>query len=356
MFKKRLFASYQFNIKLWNSILDWTVLLYIAVPSLVIGIFLYRDFLLNLSAFSIDPLIFLTVLFMLSFLLCKSSIRLFLYDADLLFFRQNEKKIASIKTIAIIYGFTLYNLQLLFILSILSPLLIAAGYSYSELLKILVLFNGLSTIQLSLHYSIQKWFLQFPLLVIIHALFIFNFFSIPLMIYVLFFVMSCILFFKKLYSNRYWATEILWEYEAYYKWMNIIYQLSLVMRYYAPAKSKPPLFIIAKHRIFSHHRIDNLVYKTLLRKFNYISMPMYLTFLCIGLFFILPIWADVIIFIATVFGLMTAFHATLKELKELPFFQLMTVSEEEWITSKLRIQKRLLYPIIGMLCILLLLL
>lgn len=356
MFKKRLLASYQYNIKLLKSVFDWTVLLYIAVPTFVIGIFLYRDFLLSNFSFSIEPVLFLSILFILSFFLCKSTIRLFLYEADLLFLRQNEKKIASIKMKAFLYSFTLHNIWLLFLIAVISPILISAGYTYIELLKVLVLLNGLTTIRIAIQYSIQKWYIRFPLIAAIHALFIFNFFSIPLMIYVLLFAISCTMFLKKMYCNRYWTTEILWEYEAYYKWMKIIYQFSMEMRYYLPAKQKPPLFIIAKHRTFSPYRIDNLVYKTLLRKFNYISMPLYLIFICINLLIFLPTWTKVLVILTTIFGLRTAFNATIKEIKEAPFFQLMTVTEDDWIASKLRLQKRILYPIIGLLCILFLLL
>ena len=340
MFQKRLLTSYQFNFKLWKSILDWTVIAYIAIPSIIIGFFLYRDFLLNNPLFTISPTIFITVLLLCSFLFCKSTVRLFLYDADLLFLRQNTKKFLAIKTNALIYSFVSYNFLLLLLLAMFTPLLFAANFTFIHVVKILVIFNLISILRIIGNYSIHKWYIQWPLFLLLHSIIIFNFFKIPLVLYLISFFICCVWLVKKVHSNRYWSIEISWEYEAFYKWMKRIYTLGEETRYYLPKKSKDPFIVFAKKRKLSNHRLDNLIYKTILRKFDYMSLPLRLILLCIGLLLILPIaWAKGIVLIITLMGLFKAVDAIIKDIKQTPFFQLMTVSEEQWHTSKLRIQK-----------------
>lgn len=349
MFKKRLLTSYQFNFKLWKSIVDWTVFAYIFIPGCIIAVFLYRDFLKNLQPIVIDSTFILLPLLIISFFISKSTIRFFIYDADLLFLYQNSKKIKHLKRAAIIYSFLHYNISIALILGIVTPILFSIGLTFLDICKIILLFNLLSTILILLNYLYRSLVVRLPILLGVHCLLVFNFFAIPIVIYIIGFVICGIFLLKKVYSNRFWSTEIVWEYEAFNKWMKIIFTLNHETRYYLPQKSKAPVFIFAKNRKFSRYRIDNLIYKTLLRKFNYISLPLRLILLCFGLLFILPSWGKVVVMIITVLGLFTAMDSILKEIKQAPFFQLTTISEEQWYTSKLRIQKRLLYPVIGFL-------
>ena len=353
MFRKRLLASFQFNFNLWKSVLDWTVIIYITIPSIIIGFFLYRDFLLSNPSFTISPTIFLTVLLLCSFLFCKSTVRLFLYDADLLFLRQNTKKFLAIKTNALIYSFFSYNLLMLILLVAITPLLLVANFTFIHVVKILVIFNLISIIRILVNYSIHKWYIQWPLFLLLHSIIVFNFFKIPIAIYLISFFICCVWLVKKVDSNRYWSIEISWEYEAFYKWMKRIYTLGEETRYYLPKKSKDPFIVFAKNHKLSNHRLDNLIYKTMLRKFDYMSLPLRLILLGVGLLIFLPTtWAKGLVLIITIIGLFKALDSIIKDIKQTPFFQLMIISEQQWHTSKLRIQKRLLYPVITFLLIL----
>ena len=346
MFLKRLRTSFQFNFKLWKSVLDWTVIAYIAIPSIIIGFFLIRDFLINSSTIELAPTIFISLFFLLSFFVSKSSLRLFLYDADLLFYKQQLNKIRTLKITAYIFSFLLYNLALL------TGLIFLSFFIEIPILKIVIVLNGLSSLHIIVNYLSLRWFIRFPVILIIHTVAALCFFYMPTWGYAILLAIGQFILLKMVLSNRYWTAEIKWEYEAFYKWMKLLYQLSMEMRYYLPAKVKQPLLILGKRQTFSKHRIDNLVYKTLLRKFQYISLPLRLIVICIGLLFILPTWAKAIVLGVTIIGLFTALDAILTEMKQAPFFQLITVSDEEWIYAKLRLQKRILYPIIALITVL----
>lgn len=346
MFLKRLRTSFHFNFKLWKSVLDWTVVAYIAIPSIIIGFFLIRDVLINSSLIELTPTVFLSFFFLLSFFMSKSSLRLFLYDADLLFYKQQLNKIRTLKMTAYIYSFLFYNATLL------TGLIFIAFFIDIPILKLAVVLNGLSTLHLIVNYLNLRWLIRFPLIIIIHLVMVLSFFYVPSWGYVILLIICQFLLLKMVLSNRYWTTEIKWESEAFYKWMKLLYQLSMEMRHYLPSKVQQPLLVVGKNKTFSKHRIDNLVYKSLLRKFQYISLPLRLIAICIGLLFILPTWAKAIVLGVTILGLITALNAILAEIKQAPFFQLITVSDEEWIYTKLRLQKRILYPIITFITIL----
>lgn len=119
MFTKRLYRSFQFNFKLFKSITDWTVLLYLVVPSVIISFFLYRDIAGNFQVMEIQPISLLLLFFGISFFLVKPSLRLFIYDADLLFYKQQGKKFFILNYGVIVIHFYIITLYLSFCLCLL---------------------------------------------------------------------------------------------------------------------------------------------------------------------------------------------------------------------------------------------
>ncbi|MGA4517530.1 ABC transporter permease [Solibacillus silvestris] len=347
MFSKRLYRSYQFNVNLIKSITDWTVLLYLVVPSIIIGFFLYRDFAVNFQVIELQQNFLLTLLFGLSFFLVKTSIRLFVYDADLLFYKQQVRKIHQIKLFGYSYSFIYFNFVLIILLLLTSPFLVLPYW------EVLFALNIISVLHIFIQYKCQKWFTKWPLLFVIHALIIFNLAVLPFWVFSLLLLAAHLLLLNTVLSNRYWSIETRWEYEAFYGWMKHLYQFSLEMRHYMPAKTKQPLILLAKKKILSTHRIDNLIYKTLLRKLNYLKSPVQLIVLVIALLFVLPIWAKAIVLIFSFIGLNVALSSILNEIKQAPFFQLMSVQENEWLQAKTRLKYRL-FPPLGIVMMLLL--
>lgn len=339
MFTKRLYCSYQFNLKLIKSITDWIVLLYLVVPSVIIGFFLYRDTAGNFQVFELHPIPLLLLLFGISFLLVKSALRLFIYDADLLFYKQQGSKIHHIKLWGYCYTFLQYNFVLVILLLLASPFILFPFW------KVLLSLNIISVLHIWIQYRYQKWFTKWPLLFIVHALIIFCLGILPLWGFFILLLAVHLLLLNTVLSNRYWTIETSWEYEAFYSWMKRIYQFSLEMRYYMPAKTKQPLILLAKKKVLSTHRIDNLIYKTLLRKLNYLKSPVQLIVISIGLLFVLPIWAKAVVLIFSFIGLNVALSSILNEIKQAPFFQLMSVQENEWFQAKKRIKYRFFGPI-----------
>lgn len=339
MFTKRLYRSYQFNFKLIKSITDWTVLLYLVVPSVIIGFFLYRDIAGNFQIFELQPIPLLLLLFGISFFLVKPSLRLFIYDADLLFFKQQRRKIHHIKLWGYSYSFLHYNFVLVILLVLASPFIL---FSF---LKVLFALNIINVLHIWIQYRYQKWFTKWPLLFIVHALIIFSLSILPLWGFSILLLAVHLLLLNTVLSNRYWTIETRWEYEAFYSWMKLIYQFSLEMRYYMPAKTKQPLILLAKEKVLSTHRIDNLIYKTLLRKLNYLKSPVQLIVISISLFFVLPIWAKAVVILFSFIGLNVALSSILNEIKQAPFFQLIPVQENEWLQAKNRIKYRFFVPI-----------
>src|SRR5690606_12905605 len=205
--------------------------------------------------------------------------------------------------------------------------------------------NIISVLHIWIQYSCQKWFTKWPLLFIVHALIIFSLSILPLWGISILLLAVHLLLLNTVLSNRYWTIETRSEYEAFYSWMKRMYQFSLEMRYYMPAKTKQPLILLAKKKILSRHRIDNLIYKTLLRKLNYLKSPVQLIVISICLLFVLPMWAKAVVLIFSFIGLNVALSSIFNEIKQATFFQLMSVQEKEWLQAKKRIKYRFFAPI-----------
>lgn len=91
--------------------------------------------------------------------------------------------------------------------------------------------------------------------------------------------------------------------------------------------------------------IVRFAFLTLFRKLNYLKSPVQLIVISIGLLFVLPIWAKVVVLIFSFIGLNVAISSILNEIKQTPFFQLMVVQVDEWVQANSRIKYRLIAPI-----------
>ncbi|CAM4516039.1 ABC-2 type transport system permease protein [Paenibacillus endophyticus] len=105
LFWIRLKRNQRDQLRAWNSVLDWTVWLYLLLPGLFIGGGLYREVLMDMPEWAMKlpwstlyPIVLLVVLFM-------GQIRIFVEEADRLFLLQRPEWLQSIKRYGI--GFTL---------------------------------------------------------------------------------------------------------------------------------------------------------------------------------------------------------------------------------------------------------
>lgn len=105
LFWIRLKRNQREQLRAWNSVLDWTVWLYLLIPGLFIGGGLYREALLDMPEWAIKMPWTALYPILLLFLLLFGQIRVFVEEADRLFLLQRPEWLQTLKRCGI--GYTL---------------------------------------------------------------------------------------------------------------------------------------------------------------------------------------------------------------------------------------------------------
>ncbi|OBZ11323.1 ABC transporter permease [Bacillus sp. FJAT-26390] len=139
LFWIRLKKNGKEQLRVWNSVLDWSVWLYLVIPGLFIGGGLYREILLEMPewALSLPWAKFYPILLLL--LLLSGQIRIFVESADRLFLLQRPEWLRTLKRCG--FGYTL------------AVKFVVIGLPFLLLLPFLLKAEGLTGLQLVLAYG-----------------------------------------------------------------------------------------------------------------------------------------------------------------------------------------------------------
>lgn len=97
LFLRRFIWEFQYQWRVICSILDWSIMLYIAIPALVIIPFFYADFWQNIHIYWDARISLALLLTLLLFLSNCGHIRTYLLYPDLLFLIQKKRVIYQLK-------------------------------------------------------------------------------------------------------------------------------------------------------------------------------------------------------------------------------------------------------------------
>lgn len=127
LFLIRLKNNGKEQFRVWNSVLDWTVWLYLVIPGLVIFGGLYRELWQRVPEWATEvpwTALYPIVIFVL---MAFGRIRTYVEEADRLFLLQRPRWLQTLKRYGMFYSFVMQALVLLIPFAILLPYLIKAG-------------------------------------------------------------------------------------------------------------------------------------------------------------------------------------------------------------------------------------
>lgn len=149
LFFFRLKRNVKEQVKAWNSVLDWTVLLYILIPAVLIFGGLYRELWLKTPDWAAGVPWFLLLSIVLFLIIAFGGrIRIFVDEADRLFLLQQPRWLKLLKRYGMIYSFLMQALILVLPFLVTLPFLvrveqaqlkeIGAAYLYSLLFAMMM--------------------------------------------------------------------------------------------------------------------------------------------------------------------------------------------------------------------------
>ncbi|PJO45591.1 ABC transporter permease [Lysinibacillus xylanilyticus] len=343
--RRKLERSY--NFKLLANIIDWTVALYVVVPAIIIGFFLYKDFILNISSSWVIhiPLVFIIVLL---FLITRiETIRTYLQRADRLFLIQNRKQMVRLKRAGLYWSLSKHLILLSSALALLAPIFIIVHHvKIFELLILLLLLFTNNFTNVLLQLKLHKWQQQVSniLMCILGTV---CFLYVPVIITALIYLILlvyCTSYYNRhfVYSTKYFDQQVELDQAAFYKWQSLLFQIAPELRsQLVPKLKKPRLLWKNSKRMFrrSDYFIEEIVCKTMLRQKQYLFG--YLRFLSmgIGLTIIVPSWAKIIILVILYFTLRSMMQSVIQQIFEHKIWSIFQVTNEQMNAANSRLLK-----------------
>ncbi|MBD2871334.1 ABC transporter permease [Paenibacillus arenilitoris] len=124
LFWIRLRSNGKRQLRAWNSVMDWTVWLYLLIPGLIIGGGLYRELWTDMPSWAGNVPWLIIYPFVLFIVMLLGHIRVFVEDADRLFLLQRPEWLQALKRRGILYSFATKAAILLLPYALLLPFLI----------------------------------------------------------------------------------------------------------------------------------------------------------------------------------------------------------------------------------------
>lgn len=161
LFFQRLIKEWKFQTGVIKTILDWTVIVYIVIPGLVIFSSVYRSWWYELPewAFLIPSGLLFFIFFLFAWV---GQIRTYIQDADQLFLLKHHTLFLRLKIIAATYSIVSNGLMLLIIFLLSLPFLMKNYlYTVTEIVSLYVIFFSLKLVIMSLKIEIKRIDSQF---------------------------------------------------------------------------------------------------------------------------------------------------------------------------------------------------
>lgn len=341
----------------WNvirSVLDWSIMLYIAIPAAAIAPFLYADIWRNIHSYwdtHLPVSLLLTLILLLS---GRGNIRTYLMDADLLFLIQKRRQIHQLKRCGFLTS--LLSLFLFEIVLFVLALPVLTQIYHYPLVQVLSLYLAASAFKLSLmtikkltDSVITRWLFiilaysvaDILLLTVAPALWVIcSAFCSIIMIYL------NVIQLKK--TNR-WVKDLEIESTEQTKYIKLILNFSTGIEKPSVTRRKKPLILFHRSaRIFKKRTKENglleLLLKTFFRSKSYIlSYCQLIVTTCIAAV-LLPVWLKWLVYILFIWFINIWLKILFRKMSAHDFFTVVpfdsVIADPVW----LRFQKWLAIP------------
>lgn len=354
LFLRRFIGECRYQWQVIHTVLDWSVMLYIAIPTVAIIPFLYADVWRNIRFYWDARIPFSIVLILLLVLSGSGNIRTYLFDADLLFLIQKRKVIDQLKR----DGF-LNSLLFLFLIEcilMLAVLPILVGIYRFTVLQAFSMFWIISafklttmTIKKSVDHAIIRWLLRFISFSAAGILLINASFLLWTVFGVIIWVLMLWLNVRQFSKINLWIKDLETEYDAHTRLIRLILRYTNeVPKQQTKNSGKPVLFFRKSGRIFKQRSEENGLLEFLLKSVfrNKTRLSLYYKLIgvtCLAVLF-LPLglkWAVYVLFI----GFINKWLGTLfRDMTVDDFFVLVPYQSESAEQACLRFQKWLSIP------------
>lgn len=322
IFVDRLVSEWKFQYGVIRTVADWTIILYLIIPSVAVFSILYRSWWLEMPVW-IEHIPLFLLFFLLYLLSWNGNYRTYLQEADKVFLIKKTKVYLGLKKWANAYSLLFQTVAIGTIILIILPFFINHYYlEWGEIFALFFFFAGLKMFIMMVKYHLKKiekkfkrviltFFVFIVLSLIIQLIYIFFEKGTILPVYLSSMVFIAASIFKRLQTLKQnsWAdTELKIEQEERTKYIQLIFSFSYEVEKPVISNRSKPLFFRKSKRIFKKRTQVNgyteLFIKVFSRNVSYITSYFQIISITVaGLVIAPPLWLKAIIFLAFLIGM-----------------------------------------------------
>ncbi|UJL45238.1 ABC transporter permease [Virgibacillus sp. NKC19-16] len=339
LFRRRFVEEWKFQWKVLRSVFDWSVILYVVVPALIIAPFVYIEMWQDIHLYWSEEIPFSILIGLILILFIIGNFRTFLLEADLLFLMQRKKLIYQLKLSGFLYSVLRVILSTALMFIVILPILV---FIYDFLvMDISFLFIAVIAFRLSflslkkiITRTVTKW-IVFPAVFMVSHLLILNMNSMMLAVGSLL-VIGFVCYFHMtqfVKTNRHFLQELAIEQSERVRYIKLILNFSQEVEKPPVKQGKRPMLFRNSGRFFQVRSKENGLLEFLLKAFlrNKGYMASYSQLVGLSLFgiIVLPVWLKWIVFLCFIFFVNTWIKNIYREMMDSAFFAVVPYGDEE---------------------------
>lgn len=317
IFWSRLLKTKHYQWKTFRTIADWTIIVYLIIPAILIFTFMYVSWWQETPAW-IEPFPVIAVFFLLYILCWQGTIHTYVQEADKVFLIKKSDLFIGMKRLGYVASVMGGVRSILLSVIVLMPILLRHYMlTISAIAVIVIYFIALYTVLIIVKYYINmmeaRWkvllaysgvFLLFSFLTnVIYYLWVAGRIEIVLLISSLMFAAAVFTAVRTLQNISYIEYEIKANEEQKLKNVQMIFTLSLDVEKPVISKRKKPLLFRKSKRIFRNRREKNGYTELFIKAFirNYTHWSSYFQMISVGaaaMVIIPPLWIKALVLLA----------------------------------------------------------
>jgi|SRR5690625_2166142 len=368
LFFRRLREEGLFQLKVLHSVFDWVIMIYIALPALIILPFFYVDMWRNIDLYWSVEIPFNVILLLVLLFLLRGNFRTFVIEADILFVTRRKRLFQSLKRWALFYSIGQVIIVIGLLVVLLLPILVGIyGFMWTDIIFLIFLLIGYQLLQQTIKKFVLHRFVKGLLasLLLIGTLFAWQLISEIVLFLISTFIILAVLYLQARFSvqtNKYFLQELDIERTERVRYIQLIYNLSREIKKTPRRYLSKPYFFYPSKRIFrdsgNHQQkgLLELAMKGFMRDRTLIMSYLNLFNLSIVAIFLLPIWLKWVVLLFYLFALNTWLRSVYDNLLDHPFFTVVRCDKDTLQTTWHQFKKWLAYPtmlLVGVITVLL---
>lgn len=339
LFINRFVQEWRYQLSVIRTVLDWTVILYIVIPTILVFSSFYVDAWQNIDLYWNEHLPFSILVVLMLLLSSGGNFRTYLLEADLLHLLQQRKILYQLKVYGLIISLLLSFLQTGLIFFISMPILVLSyQFSIKMVLFLFIAIFSYKLVQQTLNKVIYRNYKKWVFTIMLFLLSAFLMLNVPPVLICIGSIVgivgiACFHISQMKKTNRWFLKELEIESAERMRYIKVILNFSMEVEKQSTYHRKKPILLFKKsERIFKVRNKESglleLLLKNFLRNRNFVMTYLRLMSLTGFAIVALPLWVKWLVFFCYIFFINSWIKSLYSKMLSNSFFTIISIETE----------------------------